>query len=86
MLLYFWIDLAQLDSKLTKCEVNSNGDVSHFTFAFGEPKGSNGRKPSCIKKVFRVRHLSSKFLNDQGFTSLGVFAKFFVGAMRFCLV
>ena len=96
MLTFSWIDLAQLDSELTKHEVDSNEAVSHNICAYGPSQSSRLQLESLraamensyrVSKIFfEFRPLSSNFSNDQGFTSFGAFAKNSFGAMRFCLV
>ena len=85
MLIFSWIDLAQLDSELTKYEVDSNGAVSPRICAYGPTQSSRLQLESlraaveesyrASKKVFEFRPLSSSSSNDQGFTSFDVFAK-----------
>ena len=86
MLKFSWIDLAQLDSELTKHEVDSNEAVSHKICAFGPTQSSRLQLESlraAMEDSYRLSKLfclSSDpyhqiFSNDQGFTSFGVFVK-----------
>ena len=85
MLKLSWIDLAQLDSELTKHKVDSNEAVSHKICAYGPTQSSRLHLESlraAMEDSYRVskfflefRALSSNFSNDQRFTSFGVFAK-----------